>query len=565
MKPEVPSSKNALYVLFNDEWEFRMREDPIMATSYGDHRYNDRLPSVTPGDFQRRAAQVVNFLERLRAIDRSTLDPSDQINYDFFGRVLHNQAADYDFNIHLMPVTKNAGLHILLPDLITVTPFDTLQDYENYLKRLNGINTYARQTIELMQAGMSAGVMPPRPALEGTLEALQKLISSEPEASLFFRPFDCFPGTIQAAQRSALFREGAAAIRSSVIPGFRAMIEFIRDIYLPAARLEPGASALTNGQAYYQYCIRKFTTLDLSAEQVHATGLEEVQRIRAEMEDLIRTTGFEGSFHQFIQILRSEPRFYVDTPEALLEKAALIMKRMDGELPRLFKKLPHTPYGIRQIPEHSAPNSTSAYYFPSTGDGRTAGYYYVNTYDLKSRPLYEYEALGFHEAVPGHHLQLALQVEMGEVPNFRRYGDMTAFIEGWALYAERLGLEVGFYQDPYSNFGRMTFEMWRAVRLVVDTGLHALGWSRQQAIDYMAENTALSLLNIINEIDRYIAWPGQALAYKIGELKIRELRRLAEQSMGEQFDLREFHAEVLENGSLPLDVLEAVVRRWIGL
>jgi uncharacterized protein (DUF885 family) len=281
------------------------------------------------------------------------------------------------------------------------------------------------------------------------------------------------------------------------------------------------------------------------------------------MDDVIRRVDFQGGFREFVHFLRTDERFYVDTPEALMKEAALILKKMDGQLPRLFKELPRMPYGLRQIPDHIAPKTTSAYYFPPAGDGTRAGFYYVNTYDLKSRPLYEYEALSLHEAVPGHHLQLALQMEL-DLPNFRRFGGITAFIEGWALYAERLGLEVGFYQDPYSDFGRLTFEMWRATRLVVDTGMHYLGWTRQQAIDFMAENTALSLLNITNEVDRYIAWPGQALAYKIGEIKIRELRTLAEQELGPRFDVREFHGIILENGGIPLDVLEANVKRWIA-
>jgi len=282
------------------------------------------------------------------------------------------------------------------------------------------------------------------------------------------------------------------------------------------------------------------------------------------MEAILRKVDFQGDFQEFIHFLRTDPRFYVDTPEALMKEVALVLKKMDGELPRLFKTLPRMPYGIKQVPDYIAPQTTTAYYFPPAGDGARAGAYYVNTYDLKSRPLYEIEALSLHEAVPGHHLQIALTQEIDTMPNFRRFGWITAFGEGWALYAERLGLEVGFYQDAYSDFGRLTYEMWRACRLAVDTGLHALGWTRQQAIDFMAQNSALTLLNIENEVDRYIAWPGQALAYKMGELKIRELRALAEQELGARFDLREFHDVVLRHGGLPLDVLEAQVKSWLA-
>lgn len=351
---------------------------------------------------------------------------------------------------------------------------------------------------------------------------------------------------------------------SSVVAGFHELRRFVQEEYLPASRSEVGASALPGGLAFYNHRIRMFTSLDLTAEAVHATGQAEVARIREEMSALIAKTGFGGDLGAFIEFLRTDPRFYVQSGEALMAHAALILKRMDGELPRLFKTLPRTPYGIRAIPEHSAPGNTTAYYFPPAGDGTRSGTYYVNLYDLPSRPLYEYEALSLHEAVPGHHLQIALQQELGELPNFRRFGGFTAFVEGWALYAERLGLEVGFYQDPYSDFGRLSYEMWRACRLVVDTGLHAMGWTRQQAIDFMVANTSLTLLNIANEVDRYIFWPGQALAYKIGELKIRELRARAERRLGSEFNVREFHDLVLGSGAVPLNILDKMVEDWIN-
>jgi uncharacterized protein (DUF885 family) len=354
------------------------------------------------------------------------------------------------------------------------------------------------------------------------------------------------------------------SIRGSVIPAYQALLQFLETEYVPGSREGIAAADLPDGPAFYQDRIRYFTTLDLSPETVHATGQSEVRRIRAEMEAVIRKTDFKGTFREFIEFLRRDPRFYVSTPEALLEKTALVLKRMDGELPKLFKTLPRLPYGIREIPAFSAPGNTAAYYQPGSGDGTVAGNYYVNTFDLASRPLYEIEALSLHEAVPGHHLQIALQQELGDLPNFRRFAGFTSFVEGWALYSERLGLEVGFYQDPYSDFGHLSYEMWRACRLVVDTGMHALGWRRQQAIDFMAENTSSTLLNITNEVDRYIAWPGQALAYKLGELKIRELRALAEKELGAKFNLREFHDALLLAGALPLDVLEVRVREWVA-
>jgi uncharacterized protein (DUF885 family) len=360
-----------------------------------------------------------------------------------------------------------------------------------------------------------------------------------------------------------LERAGSDAIRTSVVPGYRRFLEFMERHYVPAARATIGASELPRGREYYRFAIRKFTTLDLTAEEVHQTGMSEVRRIRAEMLDVIRKTGFDGDFAAFVDFLRTDPRFYAPSAEQLQKEVAFILKRMEGELPRMFKKLPRTPCGIREVPSYIAPRSTAAYYQMPAGDGSRAGFYFINTYDLKSRPLYALEALSFHEAVPGHHLQLALQQELADLPNFRRFSGFTSYIEGWALYAERLGLELGFYTDPYSDFGRLTYEMWRACRLVVDTGVHDLGWTREQAIEFMAENTALSMHNIEAEVDRYISWPGQALAYKIGELKVRELRARAEEQLGERFDVREFHDVVLRSGSIPLGMLDRNVNAYI--
>jgi uncharacterized protein (DUF885 family) len=351
---------------------------------------------------------------------------------------------------------------------------------------------------------------------------------------------------------------------TSVVPAYREFLDFIVREYVPGARPTTGAADLPNGRAYYAYLVRSYTTLDLTPEDVHRTGLVEVGRIRDEMEGIIRQTGFDGSFREFVQFLRTDPRFYVETPEALMKEVAYVLKRMDGELPQLFGHLPRMTYGIREIPEYIAPRTTTAYYTRPAGDGTRAGFYWVNTYDLPSRPLYEVEALSLHEAVPGHHLQIAIQQELEGLPAFRRFSGFTAFVEGWGLYAERLGLETGFYTDPYSNFGRLTYEMWRACRLVVDTGLHDMEWTRQQAIDFMVDNTALTLLNITNEVDRYIAWPGQALAYKTGELKIRELRAEAERELGTHFDVRRFHDVVLGSGAVPLTVLEEIVRHYIA-
>ena len=549
--------------LIADQWEAWMRWDPLFATSCGDNRFNDRLPEAGEENYVSWRGQLAAFRQRLQKMDGKALPPADRLNYDIFARMLDFEIAGLDYHGYRLPISKAGGFHIYFPDLYLLSPFGTVRDYENFLARLEEFRRYFNESIDLMHLGLRTGFVPPRVTLEGVDKSLRAHIVDNPASSVFFKPFEQFPASISDADRGRLRAAAEAAIRGSVVPAYQALLQFLETEYVPGSRPGIAAVELPDGQAFYQDRIRFFTTLDLSPEAVHETGQSEVKRIRAEMESVIRKTGFKGNFRAFIKFLRTDPRFYVTTPGALLEKTALVLKRMDGELPRLFKTLPRLPYGIREIPAFSAPGNTTAYYQPGTGDGTVAGNYYVNTYDLASRPLYEIEALSLHEAVPGHHLQIALQQELGDLPNFRRFAGFTSFVEGWALYSERLGMEVGFYQDPYSDFGRLSYEMWRACRLVVDTGMHALGWTRQQAIDFMAENTSSTLLNITNEVDRYIAWPGQALAYKLGELKIRALRTLAEKELGAKFNLREFHDVLLLAGALPLDVLERGVREWV--
>jgi uncharacterized protein (DUF885 family) len=568
MDASEPSDRAGTAAQFNqlisDQWEAWMRWDPLFATSCGDHRFNNLLPAANEEHYVSWRTQLAGFRLRLQEIDKNTLPSADRLNFQIFARMLDFEIAGLDFHGYRLPVSKAGGFHVYLPDLYLFTPFGSIRDYENYLARLEALPEYFSESIDLLRFGLRTGYIPPRVTLEGVEESLKAQIVTDPAKSIFYKPFEEFPGSVSAADRQRLADAAQAAIRGSVVPAYQSLFKFLETEYLPGSRAGIAASDLPDGRAFYQDRIRYFTTLDLSPEEIHATGLSEVKRIRSEMDSVVRKTGFERNFRTFIDFLRSDPRFYVTTPQELLEKSALVLKRMDGELPRLFKTLPRLPYGIREIPAFSAPGQTAAYYQPGTGDGSVAGNYYVNTYDLVSRPLYEIEALSLHEAVPGHHLQIALQQELGDLPNFRRFAGFTSFVEGWALYSERLGMEVGFYQDPYSDFGRLSYEMWRACRLVVDTGMHALGWTRQQSIDFMAENTSSTLLNITNEVDRYIAWPGQALAYKLGELKIRELRALAEKELGTDFNIREFHDQVLLGGAVPLDVLETHIREWVA-
>jgi uncharacterized protein (DUF885 family) len=549
--------------LFADDWEAYLEANPLFATMYGDPRYNDRLsdPSVAAEERQHRMTE--EFLARLEKIDRDALSPADRANYDIYKRLKETALREFEFQSHLMPITNRDGFHVEFPQLPENVPLKTVKDYENYVARLEKFKGYAEAHIEVMRRGLQAGYVLPRIVLEGIDGAIQPHIVEDPEQSLLYKPFQNFPEGIAAKDRERLTQKGRAAIANSVVPGYRLFLEFVDTEYVPAARTDIGASSLPNGNAFYEHRVRRFTTLDVTPSEIHDIGISEVARIRAEMEKIIAEVEFQGSFGDFLAFLRSDPRFYAATPEDLMMHVALVLKKMDGALPTLFGTLPRMPYGIKPVPDYIAPKTTTAYYDRPAGDGTKAGFYFVNTYELRSRPLYEVEALSLHEAVPGHHLQIALQQELGDVPNFRRFTGFTAFVEGWALYSERLGLEVGFYEDPYSNFGRLTYEMWRACRLVVDTGIHSMGWTRQQAIDFMAAHTALALHNVTTEVDRYISWPGQALAYKIGELKIRELRVRAEKRLGPRFDVRAFHDVVLGGGAVPLDVLEANVSSWI--
>lgn len=559
MKPSTQLQR-----LFNDHWQAWLRWDPLFATQCGDNRYNDRLPVMTDAEYQDWRKQLIIFRKRKNDIARSDLSPTDSLNYDIFSRMLDNEIAEFSFPAYRMLISKSNGFHLFFPDLYLFMPFNNVNDYENYISRLEGLDRYFHDSIGMMRLGLRTGFIPPRIILVGIPESLQPQLVDDPEKSVFYQPCINFPSSIDDINRQKIMNRVKAVVLGSVVPAYRALLQFIQNEYLPSARESVSAADLPEGSAFYQHRIRYFTTLDLSPEVVHKTGQDEVRRIRAEMESIIRESGFQGDFRSFITYLRTDPRFYASTADQLLKETAYVLKRIDGELPRLFKILPRLSYGIRAIPDFSAPGNTTAYYQPGSGDGTRAGTYYVNTYDLKSRPLYEIEALSLHESVPGHHLQIAMQQELEDLPNFRRFAGFTSFVEGWALYAERLGLEIGFYSDSYSNFGRLSYEMWRACRLVVDTGMHALGWSRQQAIDYMAENTSSTILNISNEVDRYIGWPGQALAYKIGELKIRELRVLAERKLGSRFDRRVFHNQLLGSGAVPLDVLENLVNNWIN-
>jgi len=559
-----PDVNNQFAMLLKDAWEFRLQEDPLFATETGDHRHDDQLPKISLSDEKRRDAARRAFVARLDAIDRGALPPDEQTNYDIFGRGMRDQIREHDFQTHLMPISDRWGFHIEFPELPRNLGLTSTRDYENYIARLKGFQAYAAGQIELMREGVRQSMTVPSVIMQRYSEPLQAQIVDDPEKSLLFAPLRKFPTSVPKGDHERLRVAARNAIAESVVPGYRQFLAFMKDEYVPNCRGTIAASALPNGRDYYRFCVSKFTTLDdRSADEVHAIGQAEVVRIRGEMDKIIRDLKFDGDFAKFTEHLRSDSKFYAKTPEELEKEVAFVLKRMDGELPKLFGHLPRMPYGVRQVPEYIAPQATFAYYQSPAGDGRRAGFFYINTFNLPSRPLYMLEALSLHEAVPGHHLQLAIQQELEHLPEFRKYSGFTVFVEGWALYAERLGLETGFYTDPYSDFGRLTMEAWRACRLVVDTGIHHLGWTREQAIEFMRANSAMPMHDIRSEVDRYIGWPGQALAYKTGEMKIRELREDAESVLGERFDVRAFHDVVLGSGSVPLDVLDTNVRSWI--
>ncbi|MEM7586431.1 MAG: DUF885 domain-containing protein, partial [Acidobacteriota bacterium] len=502
-------------------------------------------------------------LGELDAIDRSQLDAADQISADIFRSQLTTFIEDFEYGAYQIPLTVDDGFHIGFARLPASMSFRDPQDYDNYIARLEAFPTYVDQHIAHMRAGLERGMTLSQIVLEGYEVTIASHVVDNPDTSVFFRPFESIPDAFTPDVAEALRQKGRRTIMGSVVPGYQTFLDFMVDEYIPGARTSLGASELPDGEAYYAQRIRHFTTLEMTADEIHQLGLKEVARIRGEMEAIIRDVDFEGDFAAFLEFLRTDPRFYAETPLELLKEAAFISKTMDAKLPALFKNLPRLPYGVAPVPNHLAPKYTTGRYVGAPVGGTRPGYYWVNTYALETRPLYVLPALTLHEAVPGHHLQISLTQELEDLPPFRRHSYLSAFGEGWGLYAEWLGLEAGIYEDPYHNFGRLTYEMWRACRLVVDTGLHAKGWTREQTLDYMASNTALSLHEVRTETDRYISWPGQALAYKIGELKIKALRREAEEKLGDRFDVRDFHDAVLKNGSVPLPVLETVVRSYI--
>ncbi len=554
-----------LNALFEEYWANEMAENPFSATGAGVFDYNDQIPSLTPEDEARRTSEDEDFLARLRAFDSESLSDEDQLNADLLEFILKHRVALAEFDGWRIPFLADTGFHSRFGYVVSSTPFRTQQDFEDYLERLRLLPDYIAQNIANMRQGLADGFTQPKEILPFIMASFEAQVKDNAAAHPYYAPFNDMPSSISNRRQRALRREANDILSNDVIPAYAELLTFMQEEYLPNARDTLGAIDLPNGEEYYAALVRYYTTLDdATPDGIHELGLKEVARIRAEMNDVIAETDFKGSFPEFLEFLRTDRQFYATTPQGLLDRAAWIAKDIDGRLPAYFGKMPRQPYSVEPVPAEIAANYTNARYVGASLDADRGGQFWVNTYMHEKRPLYQLAAMALHEGVPGHHFQNALALEIENVPAFRTEFYPHAFGEGWGLYAEKLGVEMGVYQTPYDHFGRLTWEMWRACRLVIDTGLHTKGWTRQQAIDYLASNTALSLHNVQTEVDRYISWPGQALAYKMGELTIWELRAKAERELGDDFDIREFHDAVVASGGLPLVLLRVRIDEYIA-
>jgi uncharacterized protein (DUF885 family) len=552
-----------LHAFFAEEWERGLRENPESASFEGDLRYNDRWSDNSLEAIAASEAADRDALARLKRFDRSKLDADEQLNYDTFLWLLENAVQRQRFREYLQPIGHQGGVQNA-DGIVEALAFNQVRDYRDWLSRMRALPAVIDQTIALMREGVKAGNVPPRVLMQRVPAQIAGQIVDDPTASPFYRPFARFAADVPESERAALQAEARDVIATRIVPAYRKLQTYFNETYLPKARTGIAASDLPDGKAYYDFLASNYTTTALSAEEIHAIGLKEVARIRAEMEKIKTEVGFQGSLDDFFAHLRSDPKFFHTSPEALLEAYRAISKRIDPELVKVFRIIPRQPYGVRPIPDNIAPDTTTAYYQQGASDGSRAGFYYVNLYKPEVRPTWEMMPLSLHEAVPGHHFQFARGLELPGAPMFRRTAYFVAYSEGWGLYAEQLGYEMGLYDDPYDRMGQLAYEMWRAVRLVVDTGMHAKGWSREQAIAYFKGNAPKTDQDIVNEIDRYIGWPGQALAYKIGQIRISGLRSRAEQALGPKFDLRDFNDAVIETGSVPLETLERHIDAWIA-
>ena len=559
-----PASEAAqsLHQLFDREWEYQMEHNPVRASLLGDRRWNDKWPDVSSAMIHDEYQHAREVLNQLQAIARTQLSPQDQISYDVFDYNIAEYAEGERYKWYLIRTNTFSGIQTV-EGLVNSLRFETVKDFEDWIGRMNSFPHYLDQNVDLMREGIRQHVLLPKVIGEKILSQLNGMDWQDATKHGFYKPFKKMPATFTDADKQRLATAAQETIKANVLPAFQRFRDFLQKEYVPASFESVGAWQVPNGAETYSYLVRSMTTTALTADQVHEIGLQEVKRIRAEMEKEKDRAGFKGTLEEFFHFLRTDPKFYAKNEDDLLEYTRALAKDVDPRLIKLFRSFPRLPYGVQPVPREIAPGMPSAYAAPAAPDGSRPGYFYINTYKLETRPKYEITSLILHEAVPGHTFQGGIAIELKDLPKFRRYGGYSAYQEGWALYCESLGDELGLYDDPYVRFGKLSNEMWRAVRLVVDTGMHQKHWTRQQAIDYFLANVATTEYNATSEVDRYISWPGQALAYKIGELKIKELRQRATKELGTSFDLREFHDALLLNGPLPLTVLEKQVNAWI--
>ena len=559
----VPDAER-LQALFAVDWEYAMAVSPESATYVGHRAHQSRWTDYSPEAIADRKRFARRPLDAIATIDPTRLEPADRVNYTLFKRLAEEALAATRFPTEWLQVTQLNGVQHEPAQVFTAMKATTTAELENVVARLRALPTLVAQTTVLLEEGLKRGVTPPQITLRDVPEQVAALVPEDPFASPLLVSFENFSAMVPGEEGLRLRADAARVYAEEVRPAYLKLRRFLTETYLPGARVSTAAAALPDGEAWYRHNIQVVTSLELTPREIHEIGLAEVKRIRVAMERVKEQAGFKGSLQEFFTFVRADPQFYFTKKEDLLREYRDIAKRADPQLIKLFKTLPRTPYGILPVPAYAEKSQTTAYYYPGAPEAGRPGYFFANTYALNTRPKWEMEALTLHEAVPGHHLQISLAQELENVPEFRKWGGYTAFVEGWGLYAESLGEEMGFYAEPYSKFGQLTYEMWRAVRLVVDTGMHALGWSREDAIRYFLENAGKSEHDIVVEIDRYLVWPGQALAYKLGELKIKELRAHATRELGSKFDVRLFHDEVLKNGAVPLGFLEEHIRGWVA-
>ena len=562
------SESQKLHTIFDEYFEEYLQQNPILATSIGDPRYNDRfVVGISPAAIAAEEKLHREYLARLQTVDRAALPVADQLSFDIFKTGREREIEGFKFPDELIPLNQFYSTPNSFAQLGSgngMQPFKTVQDYDNFLKRLDGFVAWTDQAIVNMKQGVQRGYTLPKVLAERTVPQLEAHIVAKPEESLYWGPITKMPADFSAADRERLTGAYRAAIETRVVPTYRKLRDYMRDEYLPKTRLSDGMEGLPNGKAWYAYNVKRVTTTDYTPEQIHQIGLDEVKRIHGEMEAVMKQVGFKGTRNEFFKHLNTDPQFFFDHREDLIAGYDAIRKRVNPRLPQLFETLPRADYEVRAVEPFREKSAAGGQYQAANEDGTRPGIFYANAYDLRARPKWAMEALSLHEANPGHHFQISIQREQQGLPKFRRFGGYTAFSEGWALYAESLGQALGMYTDPYQYFGALEAELWRAIRLVVDTGLHSKGWTREQVLEYMDANSSAAEARCVFETERYMAIPGQALAYKIGQLKISELRARAEQELGPKFDVRKFHTAVLMDGALPLDVLEAKVDRWIA-